>query len=254
MNTIDYLPLWLVFVIFVGMALLCVEGGFRLGKRRRDRNAHEPQGAVGTMVAATLGLLAFLLTFTFNIAASRFDDRRTAVLDEANAIGTTYLRADFLSQPGKDRVRKLLREYVSVRLRPVDQIDKILADSNTIQTELWAEASAASQESPTPICALFINSLNEVIDMHSKRVAVGLYARVPQIVWACLLAVTITSMTGVGYSCGLAGSRSWLATLVLLTAFGLVIILVADLDRPREGMIRTPQQPMIDLSKKLGQP
>jgi hypothetical protein len=104
---LDFLPLWGLFATTVGVVLLAVEAGFRLGRWRHQRSEQEKEPPVGAMVGAILGLLAFPLAFTFGLAASRFDTRRELVLDEANAIGRTYLRAALLpaSIPGRKRLR-----------------------------------------------------------------------------------------------------------------------------------------------------
>ncbi|MBC8000600.1 MAG: hypothetical protein IAF58_21810, partial [Leptolyngbya sp.] len=119
METIDYTPLWVFFIAVVLTALACTEGGYRLGDWRRKKLKHESDAPLATVVASTLGLLAFMLGFTFNVALSRFDERRIAVLDDANDIGTTYLRADFLEQPQREQIKKLLREYVQVRVNGI---------------------------------------------------------------------------------------------------------------------------------------
>src|SRR5215467_16260418 len=108
---IDALPLWGIFIVILLLVLLSVEGGYRLGKYRRSRHEQEKEAPLGTMVGATLGLLAFILAFTFGLAANRFDTRRQLLLDEANAIGTTYLRAGMLPDR-RDAMRALLRDYV----------------------------------------------------------------------------------------------------------------------------------------------
>lgn len=244
------------FITAVLIAVLSFDAGFRLGERRKRSGSREPGEPLGAMVASTLGLLAFLMGFTFNIAVGRFDDRRIAVLDEANAIGTTYLRAEFLAAPHRDKVRQLLTKYVEVRRDGINQ-DKLKAlttSSQTIQEELWVEATAAAKENPSPITALFVNSLNEVIDLHSKRLTYGLHARVPAPVWMCLLLVSIFAMCGVGYYSGVIGKRSWIEPIVLISAYAIVILLVADLDRPKQGLIQTSQQPMLDLYSNLVAP
>src|SRR5262245_27162915 len=105
----DQLPIWCVFLASAAAVLLAIEGGFRLGRYRRRRSELEDKPPVGEMVAATLALFAFLLAFTFSLAASRFEVRRGLVIDEANAIGTTFLRAGLLPEPHRDDVRALLR-------------------------------------------------------------------------------------------------------------------------------------------------
>jgi len=119
-TALDLLPLPAAFLAIVVLVLLSIEGGFRLGLYRRKRSEKEKDAPVGAMVGSTLGLLAFMLAFTFGMAASRFDARKTLVLDEANAIGTTYLRAAMLPEGGNE-VRDLLRQYVDQRVAAVNQ-------------------------------------------------------------------------------------------------------------------------------------
>ena len=120
---LDALPLWAFFGAVLLLVLLSVEAGYRLGRRWREQSAGEVEGPVGAMVGATLGLLAFMLAFTFGAAAERYDSRRQILLDEANAIGTAYLRAGMLPDR-RQEVRALLREYVDTRLQAV-QSNKI---------------------------------------------------------------------------------------------------------------------------------
>src|SRR5215475_12456925 len=112
---LDALPLWGLFVAILVVVLLSVEGGYRLGKYRRSHHETEKEAPLGTMEGATLGLLAFILAFTFGLAAARFDTRRQVLLDEANAIGTAYLRAGMLPERSGE-VRRLLQDYVGARL------------------------------------------------------------------------------------------------------------------------------------------
>ena len=112
----DVVPLWAVFFGTLASILLLVELGHRIGRWRRARSQGEKEAPVGGMVTAELGLLAFLLAIAFSLAANRFEDRRAVLLDEANAIGTCYLRAAMLPEPHRTEVRRMLREYVDVRL------------------------------------------------------------------------------------------------------------------------------------------
>ena len=107
-TVLDVLPLWGLFLAIVVLVLAAIEGGYRLGSYRHRQSGREKEAPVGAMVGATLGLLAFMLAFTFGMAASRFDTRKQLVLDEANAIGTTYLRAAMLPER-RDEIRALLR-------------------------------------------------------------------------------------------------------------------------------------------------
>ena len=258
MLSLNALPLWAFFIVTVVLALLCVEGGFRFGKHHQQDTTKENEASVGSMVGSTLSLLAFLLTFTFGIAAARFDDRRTLVLEEANAIGTTYSRADLIEEPSQGTIKNLLREYVDVRINDTTQStipEQAPLKPEVLQDRLWSEAAVIGQKHPgSEMSALFIESLNEMIDVHAKRVTARRYARVPESIWGALFLVAALSMIGVGYHSGLIGKRSWPACVMLIVTFGTVMLLVADLDRPSEGSLTANQQPMIDLSKKIGLP
>ncbi len=251
---LDRLPLWVLFAVTVGVVLLSIEGGYRLGQFRRRRSEDEKEAPVGAIVGATLALLGFILAFTFGLAASRFDAKRQIVVEEANAIGTTYLRAGLLPDGRGVTIRKLLREYVDARLEVVrtGDIEQVLRRSDDLHRELWKEAEAIGQQYPDSIVVgLFIQSLNEMIDIHSKRVMVALQNRLPGFLWATLYLVTMLTMAGVGYHEGLTKSRRSLAILVLVLTFSAIMTLVADLDRPQEGFLTVSQQAMIDLQKTM---
>jgi hypothetical protein len=246
---LDFLPIWGVFLANVAVVLAAIEGGFRLGQYRR-RRLEEDKPPVGEVVAATLALLAFLLAFTFGLAASRFDVRRGLVIDEANAIGTTYLRAGLLPEPHRTGVRTLLREYVDVRLEAVQpgKLSESIRRSGELHARLWAHAVAVGEKNPGSIVVgLFIGSLNEVIDLHTKRLALGVRNRIPGPIWAALYFVTIIGTSVMGYHSGLAGLGRSLANLALVLAFTAVMTLIADLDRPQDGLLRVSQQVMVDL-------
>ena len=116
LNLFNVIPIWGLFLVTAAVVLLSLEAGYRLGRYRSALDQHEKEASTGTMVGATLGLLAFLLAFTFNMASSRYDARRQAFLSEVTAIGTAYLRADLLPEPYRGESRDLLREYVDLRL------------------------------------------------------------------------------------------------------------------------------------------
>ncbi len=251
---LDDLPLWGLFIATIAVVVLAVEGGYRLGAYRRRRSDQEKEAPVGSIVAATLGLLAFMLAFTFGLAASRFDARRLVVLDESNAIGTAYLRAGLLPEPHRAEIRRLFREYVDVRLEAVQigKTDQAVSRSGELHGALWSQATEAAAKDPHSIvCGLFIQSLNEVIDLHSKRVMFGLHNRIPEMVWLALYFIAILAMMALGYQEGMADSRRTLAAVALALTFSAVMLLIADLDRPQEGLFRVSQRAMADLRGSL---
>jgi hypothetical protein len=250
---LDFLPLWGVFAATLVVVLVGVEAGFMMGSLGR-RSQEAQKAPVGEIVASMLGLLALLLAFTFSLAATRFDTRRSLVLDEANAMGTTWLRAGLLSEPHRTEVRRLLREYLKVRLSAVQsgQIQQGITRSEELQEQLWTEATAVGQKEPGSITVgLFIASLNELIDLHAKRVMFGLRTRIPIIIWAALYLVALLSLGAMGYHSGLLGTRRFYTIVPAVLTFSMVLLLIADLDRPREGMLRTSQQALEDLRQLM---
>jgi hypothetical protein len=249
---LDHLPLWTILPLTVAVALLAVEAGYRFARYRQQRSPEEKEPALGGMVGATLGLLAFMLAFTFGLAGTRFEARREVVLTEANAIGTTYLRGAMLPEPMGTDARNLLREYVDVRLQAVQQnrLNDGIAKSEVLLERLWSTAVAAVQKERTPTTNLFVTSLNEVIDLHATRL-MRVRSRVPTTIWIVLYMLAILTMSMIGYQSGLSGSRRSLAVVVLVLAFSSVLYLIADLDRPGKGMLQVSQQAMIDLRRSM---
>jgi hypothetical protein len=252
-KALDFLPLgWLFLVTFL-LVLLSIESGYRLGRYRHKCSKEEKESPVGSMVGATLGLLAFLLAFTFGLAATRFDNRKQLLLDEANAIGTAYLRAGLLPEGGQE-VRILLREYVDVRLDSMrlGKVEEGIRRSEQLHGQIWGHAEAlAKKDSGSIIVGLFIQSLNDLIDLHSKRVAAAFYNRIPGAIWAALYTIAALAFAAMGYHGGLAGTTRSLATLAVAFTFSVVMLLIADLDRPLEGSLKVSQSPMVDLRNSM---
>lgn len=250
---LDVVPLWMILPITVVGALLAVEAGYQVAHYRQKHAAEEKESPVGGMVGATLGLLAFMLAFTFGLAGSRFEDRRQVLLSEANAIGTTYLRTAMLPEPMRTDARNLLREYVDLRIEAVQtgKVDQALARSEELHNRLWSQAIAATEKDRSPITGLFVQSLNEVIDLHTERVMKGLRSRVPGVIWTVLYVLAFLAMVIMGYHSGLANTRRSLAVIALILGFSSVLYLIIDLDRPGEGTLRVSQQTMIDLRHSM---
>ena len=253
---LDMLPLWGLFLAIIVLVLAAIEGGYRLGSYRHRQPGREKDAPVGAMVGSTLGLLAFLLAFTFGMSASRFDTRKQLVLEEANAIGTTYLRTAMLPER-RDEIRALLRSYVDARLDAVRPglLAAGLLRSEDIQGQLWSAATAIGLQHPDSIVVgLFVESLNEVIDLHAKRVTAGLRNRIPGAIWVALLTIATLSLAAMGYHGGLVGTSRSLAIIVVAVTFSAVIALIADLDRPQEGTLTVSQQALVDVRQSMNPP
>lgn len=251
--SLDSIPLWAFFFGTIAIILLSVEAGYTIGKLVARRSRDEKESPAATMGGAVLGLVAFMLAFTFGIAAGRFDSRKELVRTDANVIGTAWLRADFLPDPERGEMKRLLREYLEDRLTAAESKDfaivqQAVARSSDLQRRAWALAVAnGKKDMNSDVGALLVESLNAVIDLHAIRVAVAIDTRIPFGIWFVLYAISVLGMTATGYHMAISGSkRSWTGA-ILAVAFALVITLIAALDRPNTPLVSVTQKPLRDL-------
>ena len=251
---LDALPLWMILGTSFAIILFAAEVGHRLGLLRHPHDRREKEATAGSMVATQLGLLAFLLAFTFGLAASRFETRRQAVLDEANVISTAFLRSKMLQEPQRAEVQKLLREYVDVRLAGVEEnkLESSTRRSTEIHKELWSATVAASEKDARPVqTSLIIPALNDLINVHTKRIFAAIGSRIPTIVWLVLYGVAILSFGSMGYHSGLTGAGRSPVALSLAGVFAAVMCMVVDLDRPQEGFLHVSQKPLVEVRSMI---
>jgi len=250
---LDSIPLWAIFLLILGLLLLATEVGFQAGRAWKRRVA-EPDTVIGPMVAATLGLVGFLLAFMTSIAADRFGARRALVLEEANAVGTAYLRAGYLPEPYPTESRDLLREYVEVRLEAVDpgQAEAAIARSEEIQLALWRSAEdVVIATGGSDVYALYLESINGVIELHTQREIAAFYTRLGGSLLLALFGLTVLGMFILGFGNSMDNKRSMIALVTLILVFGSVLYLIMDLDRSQEGFFQVSQQPLISLQERI---
>ena len=253
---LNTLPIWAIYLLTVFFTLASIELGYWLGKRWQRSAPSEKEGGVGALAGATLGLLAFLLAFTVSIAVSRYDTRRQLVISEANAIGTTFLRAGYLDEPHRQEVQDLLRSYVDLRVAAVGVTDltEMALQSEEIHTALWAHAETLARAQPeSEMVALFIVALNELIDLHTVRY-IAASTQLPFALLVLLYVVTLLAMVLVGMQSSFGSRQNVLALVVLALVFASVMILVVDLNRSQEGALNVNQQAMMDLQRQLHSP
>src|SRR4030095_15076260 len=249
----DAIPLEVLFPATVIILFIAIELGYRAGNIHPDL-MRDKETLTSTNAGTILGLLGFILVFTFGIVYSRYDTRRELVREEANMIGTAWLRSDFLPVEERAGATKLFIQYVDLRIGSVevydmDKIQATIKELNRIQFQIWDMAVInARRDMNSDVGALYIEALNNMIDQQSRRIAVGLQARIPTAMWVLLYLLSILGMFGVGYQASIAGSsrRSWL-TPVMVVSFALMILLIASLDRPGSRIITVSQQPLVDL-------
>lgn len=248
---------WVLFGIAGILLIAFTEIGYRLGLPLHAADDEARRSQISALQGALLGLLGLLLGFTFAMSVSRYEGRRDLVVKEANAIGTTFLRADLLPDKHREPVRNLVRRYVDVRLQyqPLADNPAMLAEgirlSADLQRQLWRHATEAAAESPTPIVATFIAALNETIDTDGERMA-SVHHRIPAAVWLLLLIVASLGCLMSGYAAGAHGKRTGFSSLVLPLLMAVVMMLIFDLANPRKGLIGVSQQPLIDLQGAIG--
>lgn len=242
-----------IFIVSLVVILAASEIGRWLGGRAAQHGAD----SVSTLEGAILGLLALMIGFTFAMALSRFEARRDAVLAEANAIGTTALRARLLPAPHGGEAIKLLREYVQIRLDITRQpattqsFSAMLTRSNAIQEALWQQATAvAAKDNAMVPTGVFIQSLNEMIDNQEKRLA-AFYNRLPLIILVALYGVSVIAIGFAGYTSGLQSRHSRLPVYITAVLVASMVLLIQDLDRPGTGFIKVSQQPMINTAASI---
>lgn len=252
-NVNELLIIGVLMIVYIGSA----EIGFRAGRKVRSHIDSSSRSAIDGIQTAALGLLALLLAFTFSMAISRFETRRQLVVEDSNAIGTTFLRSRLLPEPHKGETAALLRRYVDSRLRLYEaSIDRIKfeaakSESEALHAQLWRHAVAAGEKDTHALTtSLFIQSLNEMIDLHETRIA-ALENHVPESVLLLLFVMGLAAMAMVGYGCGLGNRRNLFSISILSIFIAFVILVILDLDRPRRGAIRVGQKSMTDLRDSL---
>ncbi len=248
-------PLWLVFIVTIIFLIVTFEAGFLIGRYRKRRSEREKDSPIGAIVASTLALLAFMLTFTFGTAFSHLDARKQAFSDEIEAIRGTYLRSDLLPEPYRLESRKLLKEYVDIRtqnLTTEQEVIKALDRSEEIHRILWSKLPDFSKKpSDSTYVSLYIQALNDMINLHFRRIDTVIHNQIPLAIWATLYSITCWAIMLLGYQGGVSEKRGFLAFLILGIAFSTVLILIADIDRSQHGLFEVDQQPMSDLKEML---
>lgn len=235
----------LVFAVVVGCTLAAIVLGRSL--RERGEGMREPLGVVQ---AALVGFVALILAFGLTMAVSRYDARRTAVVSEANTIGTTYLRAQTLAEPMRSQSIRLLTRYADSRLALSNAVPdtakfrRASADSQVIQRKLWALAGEALNTSPVASAPrLYVETLNEMIDAHTTRLA-ALENRIPDLVLYLQVGISALAFGVLGLYLALLG-RAVLPPLIGAVMVAVLLLVIFDLDRPARGFIKVPSAPLV---------
>jgi len=255
MDPLDFIPLWAIALIIAGLLLTGCEVGFRRGTRKvgaeKSDQAH--------VLSAMLALLGLLVGFTFSIAVGRHEVRRNLVVEEANAIGTAYLRAQLAPEPFRSRLTDQLRRYVDVRLALANThedraaIARVEGLTDSLELQMWATTvQAVPAVQPAAVSSLLAAGMNTVIDVAGARRA-ALAARLPSVAVGVLVLYAFVAAGMLGFVSGSGRQPSRVASHVLLLLMTLAFALILDFDRSNRGTIRVSQVPLMNLRDQLRQ-
>ena len=242
-------PLWL-FVVFLVVLFVSVQIGAMAGRKFRDPD--DERDDLNTVINASLTLLALIIGFSFSMAVSRYDQRKNYEEEEANAIGTEYVRADLLPAADAANVRSLLVQYLDQRLlfyttRDPKHLEQIDGETAKLQSEMWTIVQNAAAARPTPIVALAVAGMNDVLNRQGYTQAAW-WNRIPDGAWALMGALAVCCCALIGYD---SYRRRALLVTVLPFILSIAFFLISDIDSPRRGVIRVLPQNLISLSESL---
>jgi hypothetical protein len=250
MSMIRDFPL-LVFVLSLIVLWLSAQMGGFVHKRLRPLD-EEDYADLATVLTATLTLLGLIIAFSFSMAVSRYDQRKNYEAEEANAIGTEYVRAALLPATHAERVRDLLRQYLHQRIRFYEtrnqrQLEHVDRDTAALEAELWSEVQSAAAVKPTPVVALATQGMNDVLNTRGYTQAAW-WNRIPTAAWGLMAAIAMFCNLLIGYG---AHRRGIILFLVLPLALSISFFLISDIDSPRGGVIRVSPQNLESLAQSL---
>ncbi len=237
--------------------LLAMVAAYLIGTHSQRRTTDEGRSQTTAVQGSMLGLLALLLGFTFSLGLSRHDSRSVAVVEEANAIGTAWLRTDFLPEEIRSAAKDDLRRYTRLRLEAAEvsadqhqRRKRLVANAEGAFAELWTQAAAHAESGGGPAAVSYAASLNDMIDALGARDA-AIERHVPEIVLFMLFGTFILSGAMLGFSSGLSGSRPATPVYLMLGLIVLLVFMIIDLDRPRRGLIEVDQRPLAALLEAM---
>lgn len=243
--------------LFCGMSLM-IELGRRVGARQRARLAEGGAAGIGAVEAAIFALLGLLIAFTFQGASARFDARRALIVQEANNIGTAWLRIDLLPTGPQSTMRGLFRDYLDSRLETYRKIPDMVAvkkeleHTTQLQGEIWKVAIASQREGTPVVVAGLLPALNQMFDIVTTR-TMAAETHPPTIVFVMLASMACAAAFMAGH--GMSGSkvRSWLHSIGFAAVLAITVYVILDLEYPRLGLIRVDafDRALVDLRRSM---
>ncbi|MBO9699355.1 MAG: hypothetical protein J7604_04045 [Sporocytophaga sp.] len=246
-----YIALVVLILMFAGF-----EAGFRMGIKSLAVNDEKRRNVVTNFQVGLISLLGLMIAFTFAMAVARFDDGRTLMAEETDALETAYFRCDLLPDSTRMKLHNVLREYIDIRLlfyQPRLDESKVLnvnRQTRKIQNRLWSYAPEITKGLPDYLAAGVLESLNHLINVSNKRY-IAMENHVPELIFFLLFLISVLTNVAVGYSCGIAADRHIFFTIIFSFCVCTILLVIMDLDRPRRGLIRVSQESLIELKKDV---
>jgi hypothetical protein len=252
MSTVTDSPL-LVFVLSMVAFWLCAQLGAALRRKQEAQGGHAPE-TFTIILTASLTLLGLIVGFTFSMAVSRYDQRKNYEAEEANAIGTEYVRVGLLPASDAAMTRMLLRSYLDQRIqlyqaRDEDRRVQIRRRITQLQGQLWSAVQNAALAQPSALTALAAAGMNDVLNSQGYTQAAW-WNRIPPAAWLLLWLIALSCNVMVGYAARGATARS-LVLIILPVLLAIAFLLIADIDSPRGGIIRVSAQNLLSLSEQI---
>lgn len=253
-NTIQILGMFMIPFLCVLIPILI---GQHYGLYIKSKSGKVNDSPVGSVVGTSLGLLAFMLAFTFQIVDNRYNTRKELLLNEVTTIRTAYLRAGLIPEPYRSNTRKLLIEYTDLRTSIVngvtpEKVEHLRVRSQAILDSLWSYSEAiGTQDRSSESYSLYTGSINDLVEIYNQRVTLTFEYRIPVPILWVLFIITVFSMLILGYQFGISGKKYNTLAIFISIIFASVMWLILALDRPEMGFIRLNQNPIITLHKQL---
>jgi len=236
-SSFDLLPLWVLFIAMLGLALLVVEVGYHVGRWYASENDLDQYPMEKSANATVVGLLTFLLAFSFNSSAGHYGKVRSLLFKDRNLVMEIEQSARVLSQAEAAEVAGYIEEYASIRVNLLGRTDveafkQVVARSEMIQTRLLDVGIQARKETQDPTIAIYLNTVQALTKNHHELINRIFAERLPRIAWLTLSGLGGMGCLLFGFSCGLMGRRRYLPAVIIIIAFSSVVLLIIDLDRP----------------------
>jgi len=221
-------------------------------RARKKQEDDSDQGEYGMVLSATLTLLGLLIGFSFSMAISRYDQRKNYEEEEANAIGTEYVRADLLAEPSRSKVQAQLVQYLDLRIQRYEShasqdTAELAAKTGRLQAEMWRQVQTAALANPTPLLATVVTGMNDVLNRQGYTQAARLN-RIPLPAWGLMASIALFSNFLIGFG---AKKRHFVMSLIVPLAIAVSFLMIADIDSPQGGLIRIEPQNLISLADSL---